>query len=495
MKRSSSLLPLTVALALTACQDVTTPEQPVLPPPAFSLVTEITTTDLGTLGGPGSLAEAVNDLGQVVGTSRTAGNASHAFLWQNGTMIDLGTLGGPGSVATAVNDRGHVVGWSDVAGNASHAFLWQNGTMIDLGTLGGSISTAVAVDAIDQVVGSSYTGDTRPGCVAGCPLYHAFSWQNGTMIDLGTLGGSTSEAVAVNALGQVVGRSPIVAGDPSFYHAFLWQNGTMIDLGTLGGIGSEALAVNDLGQVVGRSDVAGNASHAFLWQNGTMIDLGTLGGSSSRAVAVNALGQVVGNSLTTGTPESHAFLWQNGTMIDLGTLGGTSSEARAVNDLGQVVGWSQVAGDAATHAFLWQNGTMIDLGTLGGYSSGAHAVNALGQVVGGATDASGQGRATVWTVTQRPATPTEEVSILTNAVNDLVAAGLLTVPQSKPLLNILANAQKQIDKGHFAAAADVLEFDFIPKVQADVAQGILSAADGQTLIDAAQNAIHQLRAT
>ncbi len=60
---------------------------------------------------------------------------------------------------------------------------------------------------------------------------------------------------------------------------------------------------------------------------------------------------------------------------------------------------------------------------------------------------------------------------------------------------MLANAQKHLDKDHLADAADVLAFDFIPKVQQDMTKGILSAADGQTLIDAAQNAIDQLRAT
>src|SRR5437773_2484653 len=82
-----------------------------------------------------------------------------------------------------------------------------------------------------------------------------------------------------------------------------------VDLGTLGGTFSSAVAVNASGQVVGTSTIAGDAaSHAFSWTAASgMIDLGTLGGNNSEARGVNASGQVVGTSTIAGDAEFHPF--------------------------------------------------------------------------------------------------------------------------------------------------------------------------------------------
>src|SRR5262249_38123984 len=107
--------------------------------------------DLGPLGGSFSVATAVNANGQVIGFSYLAGDMTqHAFSWAfPGPMVDL-TLGGSYSEATAVNVNGQVVGYSNLPGDmAQHAFLRTAAglTPVDLGTLGGTSSVATAVNA------------------------------------------------------------------------------------------------------------------------------------------------------------------------------------------------------------------------------------------------------------------------------------------------------------------------------------------------------------
>ena len=135
-------------------------------------------------------------------------------------------------------------------------------------------------------------------------------------------------------------------------HAFSWtQSGGMVDLGTLGGTTAYADAVNDAGQVVGQSSTRRPAStHAFSWtEAGGMVDLGTLGGTTAARYAVNDNGQVVGASATTAGRQ-RVTTRSSGRSRAAWSTSAPSVAARAtrnaMNDAGQVVGGSNIAAGA-----------------------------------------------------------------------------------------------------------------------------------------------------
>src|SRR5712692_4069225 len=322
-------------------------------------------------------------------------------------LIDLGTLGGPnsseGNTVPIVNNQGTVTGGSDTLLTDpncvfppncldQHAFRWDRGTLVDLGTLpGGNNSLANAINGHGQIAGLSENGlfDLRP-----------VLWRNGQVVDLGDFGGPSGFANGINNRGQVVGAVQTDIPDPFFgtqFRPFLWQNGVLRNLGTLGGPDAAADFVNESGQVAGSSfvnlapfDCFGllpAVIHPFFWERGKMQDLGTLGGTCSIDRALNNRGQVAGLSHLAGDQSIHPFLWDHGTMIDLGTLGGSSGFVFAMNDAGDVAGNSYLPGDEVRHAVLWRSGKIIDLGTIGDDPcSDAHGMNIRGQVVGSSND-------------------------------------------------------------------------------------------------------------
>jgi probable HAF family extracellular repeat protein len=253
-------------------------------------------------------------------------------------------------------------------------------TITDLGTFGGTSAEAYAVNDNGLVVGEADlpNGDT-----------HAFLY-DGTLpiTDLGTLGGTFSSARDVNIHDEVVGASDDAG---SFTQAFSWTGGIFDPLTTDGGL---ALGVNSSGVVAGQFVAADGTRHAFGY-DGSLTDIGALltplGGTLSGAGDVNASGEVVG-AVSVGSGHERGFRWTLGSPDPpelLYPLGGEVSDATAVNDNGEVVGSSSTGG-LGFHAVIWGSaGSITDLNGLGGTYASALAVNNAGQVVGDSTTASG----------------------------------------------------------------------------------------------------------
>ena len=278
-----------------------------------------------------------------------------AVFWENGQIRNLGTLGGGyESFATTANSRGQLTGISTnltpdpfsmfcfivCATTQQRAFLWQNGAIQDLGTLGGPDAGPDLINERGQIAGHSYTNST-PNATTGIPTQNPFFWDKGTMVDIGSLGGTFGFPNWLNNRGQVVGVSNL-AGDQT-NHPFFWDRGVLTDIGTFGGSNGEALRISDSGLVVGRADFPGDfIHHAFVWKNGVINDVGVVPGDfCTNGRAINSRGQAIGTSTDCMGHVEHMFLWENGNIHNLTAmiLPGTDLdvvEAWDMNDRGEI---------------------------------------------------------------------------------------------------------------------------------------------------------------
>jgi len=271
--------------------------------------------DLGILpGGTASISGAVNDAGTIAGFANIPGGFYNAFMYTTaGGMVNIGTLGGSNSNANAINNSGTIAGYAYTTGDASvAAFSYTtSGGMVNIGSLGGI-----------------YPGSGNADGLSGIPA-----------------GGTFADAYGINSSGTIVGNSYNASGNE---HAFMYTTaGGMVDLGTLGGSSSYNFgAINSSGTIAGTAFTAGGDQHSYIYTTaGGMVDVGTLpGGAASEAVAINSAGIVVGDGLTSGG-QDHAFVYIGGVMVDLNTLldssgaGWTLEQAYGINDSNQIVGW------------------------------------------------------------------------------------------------------------------------------------------------------------
>jgi probable HAF family extracellular repeat protein len=265
----------------------------------------------------------------------------------------------------------------------------------DLGVVKGmDTSEASALNNLGQVAGTAYQGEQT------CAFHYDYA--KGFMEDAG---GVNSRAFGISSTNMIVGDSFFgPAMEPRSHAAMFTGGGFVVDLGVLRGqVYSRANGVNAIGQVVGFSGRQRDSSEskAFMWSKQTgMIDLGTLGGSYAQANAINDGGFITGTSQTkTMSPVAmtHAFIYQPlfpgagpipRPMRDLGVLGGASSYGMAINNNNHVAGYSTTKTNGErVHAFLHDGKSMIDLGSLGlkGTDSDvsiALGVNTWDQVVG-----------------------------------------------------------------------------------------------------------------
>jgi probable HAF family extracellular repeat protein len=260
---------------------------------------------------------AINELGQVVGSHYTGVEWRIVSWTPAGGAVDLGA-----GYAWDVNNRGAIVFVQDDAAWVR----WADGTRQQIASAG---SVAYAINDWNEVVGfigetvfiwRPATGlqllEFPTNTIDDQPTYDINNAGTVALTSEGSLRlRDRSGAIVIAGIGlqaRAVNELDRVAGVMPYFHAATWATSDgLADLGTLGGMNSDAIDVNDVSWIVGRSDAATGDVHAMIVKPGqTMADLGALGGECTGwATGINDAAQVVGSSHD-DSGRFRATLWQ-----------------------------------------------------------------------------------------------------------------------------------------------------------------------------------------
>jgi probable HAF family extracellular repeat protein len=214
------------------------------------------------------VGHGVNDKGQVVGTLVASDpERTRGFVWTRGRFVEIGDLPGGNSVSVAedINNVGQVAGESHSA-EGTECILWERGNLMSIGDLpGGAVNCAgFAINRSGDIVGL--------GEVQGS-LIRPFLWREGTMTEL-PLPPDASQgfAVDINKSGVVVGN--FFGSDRS--GAIVWSNDEITLLPGLQGLIPNANGMNDRGDIVGSVSDFAAFSIPVLWHDGVAVNLNDL---------------------------------------------------------------------------------------------------------------------------------------------------------------------------------------------------------------------------
>ena len=327
--------------------------------------------NLPSLGGSGSIANDINDMGEVVGQSTLAGGlGTVAVRWDTANVAtNLDSL--PGSVlseATAINNNGVIVGFSEVANGSRLSTLWDGrGGILDMHAAIGSSGSSIPWDINDNgvIVGQA---SITPGIFA-----RGFIWdQVNPALQAGTAFYQGGGNYSINNDGHIAGAG-FFLGDPDDALLSIPDGRGGYEQPLINPFGfffSQARAINNNGMIIGHSSFNSttNTWNAAIFTGDALNPVTTLGTlpllNTSEGFDVNDNGMVVGYSWDgdhTGL-DPRAWVWTEGTMYDLNDLLGDHEEfeilsrATAVNNNGDIVGFGRLL-DGSTGAFLIQGFT------------------------------------------------------------------------------------------------------------------------------------------
>jgi probable HAF family extracellular repeat protein len=229
-------------------------------------------------GSNSTLANGVNDLGQIVGSS-----GSFGFLYSGGVYTTLNVTGATGTQAYGINNSGNIVGsYSD--GNGTHGFLYSGGTYQALNDpVATSGTNAFGINASGQIVGGYIDANG----------VHGFLDSGGIYTTLNVTGATGTQANGINDLGQIVGTYSNSTGTHGFLYSISTNTYVTVD-DPAGTDGNWIQGINDNGQIVGYySDSSGY--HGFVESGSAFTSLDNPLAISTMASGIAMNGEIVGS--------------------------------------------------------------------------------------------------------------------------------------------------------------------------------------------------------
>jgi len=265
-----------------------------------------------------SQAFGINSVNAVVGMlTPDANSPAEAFVWRKDIVTSLRSLLSPGihSIANAINDNGDIVGSLRVGSDPRKAFLLLDiGTKTNLAGFGGTNAGGEAINNRAAIAGWATDAAKKP---------HPFTFSlSAGLTRLPELAGhDAGHAYGINDDGLVVGDSYLDSDPQATVRAFLREGSTTHDLGTLaGGTNSIAYAINNFRQIVGEANDDLGRRRAYLRTAERNFDLNNLI-HDSRTLRFESGGW---------TLEEARSISRNGTIVGVGRNGGKSRAFMAV---------------------------------------------------------------------------------------------------------------------------------------------------------------------
>jgi len=272
----------------------------------------------------------------------------------NYTFQPLDVPGAVNTVPQAINNLGQIVGSYVNADGTLHGFLRQpNGVYTTVAPPGATLTVAVGINDLGVIVGEWVDANGE---------FHGFTRSvNGSLSTVDFPGAVDTGVLGLNDFGTMVGVYDL--GDLTTNISFALARGTFTSFEEPAAAPMQTIAegINALGVISGYyNDPSGNTHGYVRGVDRTFHSFDFPGAAYTDTTKINSLGQVVGGTLAnfplrgyiyaatnkpSGSPSPAAF-------FSFDYPDSRNSTLHGINDLGQLVGFYRVFGSAAMHGFL-----------------------------------------------------------------------------------------------------------------------------------------------